>query len=198
MKIDFCFSGWVRGANIRWATPASGYENNVPIWVADMPPQELASKLQSGELHIALGDFLYEAHDDVEIELFDFKEKGLFVNEDDEPVVPDNLTVIIPNDLMGIDEWVQKAWPTLPKACYISIQLIDDHYDLEVEAATNSFRGRRFRFFPASQVYGTESDELITANLKALELDIAFQKRGVRVFKLRNEWEKYLEDNWDG
>ena len=166
MKIDFCFSGWVRGANIRWATDKDHKE----IDISNMPAQELASKLQSGELHISLGDYLYERHDDVEIELFDFKEKGLFVTED---------------DLMTIDEWIDTAWTPLPKACYISIQLIDDHYDLEVEISDGTIGG----------VYGTESNDLDHARDKATELGVRLICRGVQVFKIRSEWDKYLEDS---
>ena len=69
-KINLCFSGWVRGADVTKATrdTDTGTES---VDVSDMPAEELARKLKAGELFISLGDHLYDA-DDNEIEMFDF------------------------------------------------------------------------------------------------------------------------------
>ena len=68
-KIDFCFSGWVRGAEIKEATDAEGQT----VDVSAMDGETLADKLQKGELLIALGDYLYD-NKDSEIEITDFEE----------------------------------------------------------------------------------------------------------------------------
>lgn len=67
-KIDFCFSGWVRGANISKATDVEG--NTVDV--STMEAGELAMKLEHGKLFISLGDYLYESHKN-EVELTDFE-----------------------------------------------------------------------------------------------------------------------------
>ncbi len=69
-RINLCFQGWIRGAEVKKATnTATGKEVNV----SKMESWELAKKLQTGELTICLGDYLYET-DKQEVELFDFEE----------------------------------------------------------------------------------------------------------------------------
>lgn len=68
-KIDFCFSGWVRGAEIETATDCEGKK----VDVSNMDSSVLASKLEKGELFISLGDYLYDNREN-EIEIFDFEE----------------------------------------------------------------------------------------------------------------------------
>jgi hypothetical protein len=70
-KIDFCFSGYVRGANVTEVTDANGKQ----VSVSDLDAKTLAKKLESGELFISLGDHLYENRKG-EIELFDFDESA--------------------------------------------------------------------------------------------------------------------------
>jgi len=81
---------------------------------------------------------------------------------------------------IGIREWIGRAWPhELPKVCYISVQLIDDHYDLEVEISHGTIGG----------IYGTEQSDLDVAQSLADELDAELTKRGVKVVYTRDEWE---------
>jgi len=68
-KIDFSFSGWVRGAIITEATDTT---TGNPVDVREMSGPELERKLDSGELCISLGDHLYENRKS-EIEMFDFE-----------------------------------------------------------------------------------------------------------------------------
>mgnify|MGYP003332393566 CR=1 FL=1 len=68
-KIDLCFSGWVRNAEVVKATTVDGKA----VDVTDMESSELASKLRAGELFVSLAELLDET-DDTEIELFDFEE----------------------------------------------------------------------------------------------------------------------------
>jgi hypothetical protein len=70
-KLDLCFSGWLRGADIKKATD----QNGKTIDVVGMPADELAKKLNAGELFISLGDHLYNSNDS-EIEMFDFVESA--------------------------------------------------------------------------------------------------------------------------
>jgi len=70
-KIDFCFSGWVRGAEVETATDDKGKS----VDVSKMDASELARKLSKGELFISLGDYLYDNHSN-EIEMFDFEKNG--------------------------------------------------------------------------------------------------------------------------
>ena len=65
-KVDFCFSGWVRGAEITQAGDTD---------VSDMSSEELTEKLKKGELCISLGDYLYDNNDASEIEI-DFDTGG--------------------------------------------------------------------------------------------------------------------------
>lgn len=69
-KIDFCFSGWVRGASVTTATDKDG---NL-LDVSGMPAKELVQKLKDGVLFISLGDYLYNNNSDVDIEMFDWSE----------------------------------------------------------------------------------------------------------------------------
>lgn len=66
-KIDFCFQGWVRGANIHTATNKEGKEVDVS-WMSE---ERLAQRLNEETLTISLGDHLYKSRD-AEIEIFDF------------------------------------------------------------------------------------------------------------------------------
>jgi hypothetical protein len=66
-KMNFCFQGWVNGANIIEATDVDGKKVNV----SKMNPEELADKLNKGELFISLGDYLYSNRKS-NIEMFDF------------------------------------------------------------------------------------------------------------------------------
>ena len=67
-KIDLCFSGWVRGVEVSKASN----DNGEAVDVSNMEADELARKLEKGELFISLGDHLYEG-DDEEVCLFDFE-----------------------------------------------------------------------------------------------------------------------------
>ena len=68
MAINFSFQGWVSAADIKIATDVAG--NTVDV--SKMPEQELADNLNNGLLFISLGDYLYDNHEDAEIEIFDF------------------------------------------------------------------------------------------------------------------------------
>lgn len=69
-KVNFSFSGWVIGADVKKALDVdSGKE----IDVTGMTSEELVAKLNSGELAISLGDYLYDNRD-AEIGIFDFEE----------------------------------------------------------------------------------------------------------------------------
>lgn len=68
-KIDFCFSGFVQGADINECVNFAGQ----PVDVSKMNPKELAAKLEKGELFISLGDHLYCSRKN-EIEIFDFED----------------------------------------------------------------------------------------------------------------------------
>lgn len=67
-KIDFCFQGYVRGAEVEKATNINGKEVNV----SKMKAETLVKKLTNGELFISLGDYLYDSHKN-ECELHDFE-----------------------------------------------------------------------------------------------------------------------------
>ena len=67
-KIDLCFSGWVRGVEVSKASN----DNGEAVDVSNMEADELARKVEKGELFISLGDHLYEG-DDEEVCLFDFE-----------------------------------------------------------------------------------------------------------------------------
>jgi hypothetical protein len=67
-NIDLSFQGWIRGANIKTAySPVNGN-----IDVSQMSQEELADKLNLGELYLSLEDCLND-NNKVEIELFDFE-----------------------------------------------------------------------------------------------------------------------------
>lgn len=66
-KLDFSFSGYVRGAEIDTATNAAGER----VDVSKLAGEQLAQKLEQGELFISLGDHLYRSGKS-EIEIFDF------------------------------------------------------------------------------------------------------------------------------
>jgi hypothetical protein len=69
-KIDFCFQGFVRGAEVTTVTNAEGEK----VDVSKMTSVDLADGLDHGGLFLALGDYLYDNCKDVSIELFDFEE----------------------------------------------------------------------------------------------------------------------------
>lgn len=71
-KIDFCFSGWVRGVNVTEATDDEG--NTVDV--SKMDAGDLARDLENGKLFISLGDYLYQNRKS-EIELTDFEATDL-------------------------------------------------------------------------------------------------------------------------
>jgi hypothetical protein len=68
-KIDLCFQGWLRNADVATATSVDGET----VDVSNMDASELASKLSKGELFVSLGDLL-DTTEDSEIEIFDFEE----------------------------------------------------------------------------------------------------------------------------
>ena len=68
-KIDFCFSGWVRGANIKSVTDSQG--NSVDV--TGQTSEELVKKLRAGELFISLSDGL-DDNKDSEVEIFDYED----------------------------------------------------------------------------------------------------------------------------
>lgn len=65
--LDFSFSGYVRGAEIDTATNAAGERMDVSHFAGD----QLAVKLEQGELFISLGDHL-DGGGKSEIEIFDW------------------------------------------------------------------------------------------------------------------------------
>jgi hypothetical protein len=67
-KIDLCFQGWLRGAEINNVTVTATGEY---LDVSECNAEEITNKLAAGEWTIALGDHLYDS-DDAEIEVFDF------------------------------------------------------------------------------------------------------------------------------
>lgn len=71
-KVDFNFSGWVRNAEVTTATNIHG--NTVDV--SKMNSDELAKKLEKGELSISLKDYLNKTEEDVEV--FDFEGAGYF------------------------------------------------------------------------------------------------------------------------
>ena len=66
-KVDFCFSGYVRGAFVDTAVDINGKTVSVEDWTS----KQLSKSLNSGKLFILLADHLYESCD-TEVELFDF------------------------------------------------------------------------------------------------------------------------------
>lgn len=69
-RVDFCFSGFIRGANIQKASNVQGKE----VDVSKMTGEELAKKLENGDLFISLGDYLYNNHQNSEVEISEFEE----------------------------------------------------------------------------------------------------------------------------
>lgn len=67
-KLDFCFEGWVCGAEIKTATDTEG--NTVDV--SNMSARSLADALNKGKLFIPLGNFLYN-NSDANIEMSRFK-----------------------------------------------------------------------------------------------------------------------------
>ena len=70
-QIDFSFSGWVRGADVRKAVVATTGKS---LDVSQLSAVVLCRRLRSGELLLALGDFLYQ-NTDSEIDIRDFDPK---------------------------------------------------------------------------------------------------------------------------
>jgi hypothetical protein len=68
-EINFCFQGHITLADVTTATDINGKE----VDVSNMAPHELAERLESGDLFISLGDYLYENSKDAHIEMFDFE-----------------------------------------------------------------------------------------------------------------------------
>ena len=69
-RISFTFQGYVSGADIDEVTGPDGSL----VKVKNLPVNKLTKMLNDGKLFISLGDFLYDRHKDVEIELMDFEE----------------------------------------------------------------------------------------------------------------------------
>jgi hypothetical protein len=70
MKIDLCFSGHVRNAELTEVTVvATGETINVETSTAT----EIQEKLQSGEWSVSLSQLLDEGGGDQEVELFDYE-----------------------------------------------------------------------------------------------------------------------------
>lgn len=69
-KIDFNFSGWVRGADV---TKVTVVETLTDLDVSDKSASEIIEQIRSGVWSISLGDYLYE-NKDSEIEVSDFEE----------------------------------------------------------------------------------------------------------------------------
>jgi hypothetical protein len=67
-KIDFCFSGWLRGVNIDHVTDAEGNS----IDVSSLTSEELIERLESGKLFISLSGSLNCSNEDEEVEIFDY------------------------------------------------------------------------------------------------------------------------------
>ena len=72
-KVDFCFQGFVRGAEVSTATNTEGEK----VDVSGMTSTELANKLEAGDLFLSLGDYLYDDHKEASIEIHDFSEEDL-------------------------------------------------------------------------------------------------------------------------
>lgn len=72
-QIDFCFQGWVRGAEVNTATRLKDDGEIEIVDVRNMPAQELVDKLNKYELCVSLGDHLYD-NKDASIEIHDFEE----------------------------------------------------------------------------------------------------------------------------
>lgn len=76
-KIDLCFNGWVRGANVTKASRPIPEEDGCAspvetIDVSHLSADELVAKLKSGELFISLADCLDDNRED-EVELSDYE-----------------------------------------------------------------------------------------------------------------------------
>ena len=68
-KIDFNFSGYIRGADIIAVRDAEGTR----IDVSKMNPERVTAGLNDGSFFISLGDFLYEGRKN-EVVMEDFEE----------------------------------------------------------------------------------------------------------------------------
>ena len=72
MNIDFCFQGWVRGAEVEEVTEvATGNK----IQTSSLKPEAVIEGLEDGTYAIALGDYLYD-NGRSEIEIHDFDITG--------------------------------------------------------------------------------------------------------------------------
>jgi len=69
MKINFCFEGWINGANVETVTETA---TGKKIKVDSLPKETVIKKLESGEFSISLGDFLYKNNSNSSIEMYDF------------------------------------------------------------------------------------------------------------------------------
>lgn len=67
-RIDFSFSGWVRGADVTECTDDQGN----PVDVSEMDNEQLAELLEKGELFISLSECLDNCKDN-EVEIFDYE-----------------------------------------------------------------------------------------------------------------------------
>jgi len=70
MVIDFCFQGWVRGAEIDRVTVVATGER---LLMSNVSDENMVANLESGEWTITLGDYLY-SNKAAKIETYDFAE----------------------------------------------------------------------------------------------------------------------------
>ena len=69
-RIDFSFSGWVRGADIKEATDTKIMK---VVDVSEMSAAELIAKIKNKEMIISFSEAYVDAHE-VELDLFDMEE----------------------------------------------------------------------------------------------------------------------------
>lgn len=87
---------------------------------------------------------------------------------------------------LSIAAWVKRE-VSLKGACYIAIMPYGEDgsgYELEIEESEGSIHA----------VYSTGTDDLKFARKLADELDKALTAKGIKVFKTRKQWEKFLGD----
>lgn len=70
-KISFCFQGWISGAEVNTVIVT---ETGKELDVRDVDIETLTENLQDGIWMISLGDYLYDNHNDSEIEIFNFED----------------------------------------------------------------------------------------------------------------------------
>jgi hypothetical protein len=69
-RINFSFQGWINGADI---TVCYDSQTGEKVNVSNLSVNELTEKLNLGELHITLSDYLNKGNtDQEEVDIFDF------------------------------------------------------------------------------------------------------------------------------